>query len=102
MHTPVSILCQVKMPALDNQARARKEQIIVAIIMTAAYYSVFKAYYAAIPVRPYYSHFYASILASCLATLQLWKIIILVLGLIYNYYTINLTCVTIMSIKKLM
>ena len=58
MHIPVSNLV---MPALDNQARAREEQIIVAIIMTAAYYSVL-AYYAAIPVKSYLAY-YAAILA---------------------------------------
>ena len=36
-------------------------------------YSGFLAYYAAIPVRPYYSHYYASILAPCLLMTKVWK-----------------------------
>ena len=48
MHTPVSILCQVKTPALDNQGG----------VVIVAYYSGFLAYYAGIPIIPI-------IIASC-------------------------------------
>ena len=47
MHTPVSILCQVKTPALDNQIKAREEQGYSSYNNNC---SLLLAYYAGIPV----------------------------------------------------